>query len=211
MKGDGFEPRDEAGRPTSRIRRIAARPNRPLSDPFLRRSEKPMTNSPVIQRLLAIVITVSLLLGCEVAASAKPHDMAQEAELASCIRKAAKGRAWLERTLWGLRDQEGGWIGAAVANTNGSHDLGPLQVNSWWVPKIAKLVGRPDLHVRSWLQNDACFNAEAARWIFLSGLAVTGDYWKAIGVYHSPTGWRQARYAESVAAHLRRRFGQSIW
>src|SRR3546814_15248916 len=97
-----------------------------------------------------------------------------------------------------LRDQEGGWIGAAVVNSNGTHDLGPLQINSWWVPKIAALVRRSETHVRHWLQNDACFNAEAARWIFLSGLAVTGDYWKAIGVYHSPTAWRPARYAPSV-------------
>lgn len=170
-----------------------------------------MKNVHIIRHLLAIIVTASLLGGYGTTVSAKPHDKLREAELATCIRKAAKGRAWLERTLWGLRDQEGGWIGAAVANSNGTHDLGPLQVNSWWVPKIAKLVGRPETHVRSWLQNDACFNAEAARWIFLSGLAVTGDYWKAVGVYHSPTGWRQARYASSVAVHLRRRFGRSIW
>jgi len=135
----------------------------------------------------------------------------READVAACIRQAAKGHKWLERTLWGLRDQEGGWIGAAVANTNGTHDLGPLQVNSWWVPRIAALVKRPEAHVRYWLQNDACFNAEAARWIFLSGLAVTGDYWKAIGVYHSPTAWRQARYAKSVALHLRKRYGDAVW
>ncbi|MBR2172780.1 MULTISPECIES: lytic transglycosylase domain-containing protein [Sphingopyxis] len=133
------------------------------------------------------------------------------AEIARCIRSAAHGKPWLERTLWGLRDQEGGWIGAAVVNSNGTHDLGPLQINSWWVPKIAALVRRSETHVRHWLQNDACFNAEAARWIFLSGLAVTGDYWKAIGVYHSPTAWRQARYATSVAAHLQKRYGKAIF
>lgn len=170
-----------------------------------------MLKHPIICRFLMIIVAASTLAGYESTASARPQGTPQEAELATCIRKAAKGRAWLERTLWGLRDQEGGWVGAAVANSNGTHDLGPLQVNSWWVPKIAKLVGRPETHVRSWLQHDACFNAEAARWIFLSGLAVTGDYWKAIGVYHSPTGWRQARYANSVAVHLQRRFGQSIW
>lgn len=161
-------------------------------------------------RVLAAAAVASLALSAGTPAWAKTGKSSRENEIAACIRKAAKGKAWLERTLWGLRDQEGGWIGAAVANTNGTHDLGPLQVNSWWVPKIAALVGRPAPHVRYWLQNDACFNAEVARWIFLSGLAVTGDYWKAVGVYHSPTAWRQARYAASVAAHLRRRYGLSI-
>ena len=170
-----------------------------------------MMKSPFVFHLLTIIVAASTIAGFGTTASAKPQVTPQDTDLATCIRKAAKGRIWLERTLWGLRDQEGGWIGAAVANSNGTHDLGPLQVNSWWVPKIAKLVGRPEDHVRSWLQNDACFNAEAARWIFLSGLAATGDYWKAIGVYHSPTGWRQARYANSVAVHLQRRFGRSIW
>lgn len=161
------------------------------------------------------VAGVSLLalfaVGTVETASAAGRASPREAEVAACIRKAAKGKPWLERTLWGLRDQEGGWIGAAVRNTNGSHDLGPLQVNSWWVPKIAGLVGRPEPHVRYWLQHDPCFNAEAARWIFLSGLAVSGDYWKAIGVYHSPTGWRQTRYSKAVAEHLKRRFGSDIW
>src|SRR3546814_17808208 len=82
------------------------------------------------------------------------------AEIARCIRSAAHGKPWLERTLWGLRDQEGGWIGAAVVNSNGTHDLGPLQINSWWVPKIAALVRRYETHVRHWLQNDACRSDE---------------------------------------------------
>lgn len=132
---------------------------------------------------------------------------APERAIAACIRRAGAGRGWLEKTLWALREQEGGWIGAEVPNSDGSHDLGPLQVNSWWVPRLAAVTGRPPHTVRRWLTHDACFNVDAARWIFLSGLAVTRDYWKAIGVYHSPTGWRQRRYAHSVARKLTRRFG----
>jgi hypothetical protein len=134
-----------------------------------------------------------------------------EAEIARCISRAALGRPWLEKTLWGLRDQEGGWIGAEVANSNGSHDLGPLQINSWWVPRIAIMVGQPSRHVRYWLRYDACFNAEAARWIFLSALSTTQNYWKAVGIYHSPTDWRQRAYVAKVANHLRQRFGDRIF
>ncbi|QTH24895.1 lytic transglycosylase domain-containing protein (plasmid) [Rhizorhabdus wittichii] len=128
-----------------------------------------------------------------------------------CIRKAAGGKPWLEKTLWGLRDKEAGWIGAEIRNTNGSHDLGPLQVNTWWVPRIAHQVGRSEPQVRQWLRDDACFNVDVARWIFLSALSETGDYWRAIGIYHSPTPWRQRRYAENVVVHLRRRFGSDIF
>ncbi|WP_052816612.1 lytic transglycosylase domain-containing protein [Sphingobium fuliginis] len=134
-----------------------------------------------------------------------------EGDISNCIARAAGGKDWLEKTLWGLRDQEGGWIGAEVANANGSHDLGLLQINSWWVPKIAAVLRRPEPEVRTWLKSDACFNADVARWIFLSALRSTGDYWAAIGVYHSPTAWRQRRYALSVADHLTRRFGPAIF
>lgn len=134
-----------------------------------------------------------------------------EERIAECIRQAAGGKAWLEKALWGLRDQEAGWLGAEVRNTNGSHDLGPLQINSWWVPKIAALVGRSHADVHAWLTHDPCFNAGAARWIFLSALRTTGDFWKAVGVYHSPTAWRQRRYASSVAQHMQRRFGRDLF
>lgn len=144
-------------------------------------------------------------------ASPVPHRAAQEHVVGECIRHAAGGRGWLEKTLWGLRDQEGGWIGAEIANSDGSHDLGPLQVNSWWVGRISKVTGRKSADVRWWLTHDACFNVQAARWIFLSGLAATRDYWQAIGVYHSPTNWRQRRYAHSVATKLRVRFGMDVF
>src|SRR3546814_17883167 len=95
--------------------------------------------------------------------------------------------------------------------TNGSHDMGPLQVNSFWVPRLAALTGRSVQDIRFWLINDPCFNVQAARWIFLSGLSLTRDYWKAVGVYHSPTSSRQRRYIVSVSRRLKRRFGSAFF
>lgn len=134
-----------------------------------------------------------------------------EGKIGKCIRQAAAGHEWLERTLWGLRDQEGGWIGAEILNTDGSHDLGPMQVNSWWVGRISKILRRSGSDVRDWLIHDACFNVRAARWIFLTGLAATGDYWQAVGAYHSPTRLRQQRYRANVAGKLIERFGSDLF
>ncbi|WP_375282475.1 lytic transglycosylase domain-containing protein [Sphingobium yanoikuyae] len=116
-----------------------------------------------------------------------------------CIHRAASGRPWLAQTLSALRRQEGGWIGAEVGNADGSVDLGPMQVNSWWIPRIARLIDRSEPQVRSWLRDDPCFNVEAARWIFLSALHDAKDFWRAVGIYHSPTRWRQMRYAKGIA------------
>lgn len=141
---------------------------------------------------------------------AAPISSAQyDLDVARCIKQAARGRLWLEMTLWGLRDQEAGWIGAEVANRNGTYDLGVLQINSTWLPRLARLVRRSEAQVRAWLVYDPCFNVSAARWIFLSSLYQCDDFWRAVGIYHSPTVWRQRRYVIGVAGHLRRRYGRN--
>ena len=161
--------------------------------------------------ILRLVCTAVITMALYTTPAFSKSSNEEELRIAACILQASLGQPWLEKTLWGLRDQEAGWVGAEVRNSNGSHDLGPLQINSWWTPRIAALVGRSPVQVRHWLRFDPCFNAEAARWIFLSALRSTGNYWKAIGVYHSPTTWRQIRYRSSVARHIRTRYGDAAF
>lgn len=134
-----------------------------------------------------------------------------EPDLARCIATDTAQRPWLAKTLWGLRDQEGGWIGAEIRNANGSHDLGPLQVNSWWVPRLASMTGRPAASIRYWLVHDPCFNVSAGRWIFLTALMSTGDYWAAVGAYHSQNPQSRREYAAAVARKLLQRFGRDVF
>jgi len=131
--------------------------------------------------------------------------------IGACIRLSAGTRRWLEKSLWGLYDQEQGWVGAERRNGNGSDDLGPLQVNSSWVPVIAVKLHRDGADVRRWLKDDACFNIGVATWLFLSGYEARKDYWGAIGAYHSPTRWRAQIYAREVARRLEHRFGASVF
>ncbi|WP_072895586.1 lytic transglycosylase domain-containing protein [Sphingobium sp. YR657] len=135
----------------------------------------------------------------------------QEERIGRCIKSAAGGSRWLERTLWGLRDQEGGQIGTVSKNRDGSEDLGPMQINSWWLTPIARAIQRDRDQVRTWLINDACFNVQAARWIFVEGLRTSKNYWVAVGVYHSPKAHRQQSYAALVAEKLSHRFGTRIF
>jgi len=160
---------------------------------------------------IGVVVSATLVVTGASAATSRDANLLEERVIAACIHRAARGHGWLEKTLWGLRDQEAGWIGAAIRNANGSYDLGPLQINNWWVPRLAVLLERSPGDVSRWLRSDACFNAEAARWIFLSSLSGTHDYWKAVGLYHSPTPSRQSRYAGQVSVRLRERFGREIF
>lgn len=147
--------------------------------------------------------------GCTVPAHASDSE---KARIGDCIRASSAGRPWLEKTLWGLYDQEQGWVGAESANRNTTYDLGPLQINSSWVPIVANRVHRDPGDVRRWLRDDACFNVGVAAWLFLTGYSHSGtDYWSSIGAYHSPTGWRARVYAHQVAAKLRLRFGPRVF
>ena len=161
--------------------------------------------------LPSLVAGVFFLSGSAATASPPIGSAAAEREIARCIQFASAGRSWLEKTLWGLRDQEAGWIGAEVPNSNGTHDLGPLQVNSSWVARLSVLVDRDPGLVRAWLINDPCFNVQAAKWLFLSGLRTSGSYWQAVGIYHSPTPWRQERYRKNVARRLVSRFRTNVF
>jgi hypothetical protein len=161
----------------------------------------------VLAPSVGLLLTASLPRAAVAANVGGANRIASEPAVAACIYRASRGRGWLQKTLWGLRDQEGGWVGAVIANANGSDDLGPLQINSWWVPRIADLIKRPEGSVRSWLVHDACFNVDVARWIFLSALATSGSYWTAIGLYHSRAIVLQKRYAAGVAWHVSHRYG----
>jgi hypothetical protein len=133
------------------------------------------------------------------------------ANVAACIHATAAGRPWLEKTLWGLYDQERGWAGAEIANRNGTFDLGVLQVNSRWVPVVARQLRRDPGDIRRWLRDDTCFNIGVAAWLFLAGYGHLRDFWRAVGAYHSPSRWRAEAYSLRIAWHLRRRYGATVF
>lgn len=156
-------------------------------------------------RTFTAVIVLMLLGAGSAPVRAAPSDVG------ACIRISSGGRAWLQKTLWGLYDQERGWPGAEIGNRNGTVDLGPLQVNSLWVPILASKLRHGPEDVRRWLRDDTCFNVGVAAWIFISGFRQTSDYWTAVGTYHSRTRSRADAYARGVASRLRRRYGNGVF
>lgn len=88
---------------------------------------------------------------------------------------------------------ENGWNGAAVKNkTNGTYDLGVMQVNSSWLTQL-----KPYGITRENLQYDPCINVHTATWILAKGLA-RGEGWQGVGNYHSATPIHNQRYRQKV-------------
>lgn len=104
----------------------------------------------------------------------------------ACMALAASIYHLPPRVLPSIHVVEGGWPGAAVRNTDGSEDLGVMQVNTLWIGPLALYTGLPAHVVRQKLVSQPCFNIVAAGAILRDYLdEAQGDLMQAVGYYHS--------------------------
>ncbi|MCK8787753.1 lytic transglycosylase domain-containing protein [Roseomonas sp. NAR14] len=113
----------------------------------------------------------------------------------ACMALVAQIYALPPRVLPAIHAIEGGRPGSISRNGNGSEDLGVMQVNTLWVPALARYTGLPQAEVRRRLIDWPCFNIAAAGLILRTYLNETrGDLMRAIGNYHSHTPFRNQSY-----------------
>lgn len=102
---------------------------------------------------------------------------------------------------------EGGRPGTVSPNTNGSYDMGVMQVNSIWLPKLAAM----GITKHEIIYN-ACQNVMVGTWIlagymkhYIGTAGLTnawedpGAFWRAVGDYNSHTPVYNHRYQKRVS------------
>ena len=126
---------------------------------------------------------------------------------ATCLLMAANTYQVPPAVMIGIMQVEGGHVGQqAGPNLNGTYDLGPMQVNTRWVPKLADL-----WHVNThtarhvWVRDDGCVNVHVAAWILKQKIAETGNLYSGIAYYHSATRGIGYTYANKVVAVMERK------
>lgn len=125
----------------------------------------------------------------------------------ACMTAAAAFYHLPPRALPAIHAVEGGAVGVVSQNTNGTADLGVMQINTIWLADIARAAKLPVEKVQDRLINDPCFNIAAAAAILRMYLNETrGDLMRAIGNYHSHTPALNAAYQTRVLTAAARLF-----
>lgn len=123
-----------------------------------------------------------------------------------CMLVVAAATALPPRVLPVIQKIEGGAVGVVHQNSNGTQDLGVMQINTIWLPALAARSGFSEAETRLRLIEDPCFNIAAAGLILRGYLDEThGALLPAIGDYHSHTPALNGAYvalAEGTAKHL---------
>jgi hypothetical protein len=118
---------------------------------------------------------------------------------ALCVAAAAHAYQIPKGYLDAILAVEGGRVGEAVLNKNGTRDLGPFQINTSWGTAIAQYWRLPVEDALIRVRDDGCANALIAAAI-LRGCAneTRDDMVAAVGLYHSHSPGLAQSYREKV-------------
>jgi hypothetical protein len=159
-------------------------------------------------RFLAALSLAALAIGLTLAVPAK----ADEAMIEECLKAAADVHHLPAGVLVLLISVEGGRLGAVSRNTNGTVDIGPMQLNDTWLGKIAEHWGASREEAYRALRDSFCANVEGGAWILRQALdEARGDLWEGVALYHSHAPVHKLEYMRLVyeqAMRLKREAGR---
>jgi len=116
----------------------------------------------------------------------------------ACFEQAAKRYRVPAQILRSIsRIESGGNPAAFNRNANGSWDIGHMQINSVWLPTLAKYGITKDR------LTNPCVNTHVGAWILANNFQRLGYGWNAVGAYNARSPDKAATYARKVAANLR--------
>ena len=155
-------------------------------------------------RCALLAATASLPLVCAAPAGAQALSP-DGAYIRDCLVAAGNAYGEPAALLLILLNVEAGRLGAISPNTNGTVDIGPMQVNDMWVPKVAQHWATSRRAAYRALRDNFCANVEAGAWILRMGLdEARGDLWEGVAFYHSHNPDHKKIYLASVLKQVLR-------
>ncbi|MEJ6002609.1 lytic transglycosylase domain-containing protein [Paucibacter soli] len=94
---------------------------------------------------------------------------------------------------------EGGRVGQFSLNSDGSYDMGPMQINTIHLKELSALYGITSPAMAQLLAYDGCFNVAVGAFLLRKRTnEAGGDFWYGIGRYHNKRSDLSARYILKV-------------
>jgi soluble lytic murein transglycosylase-like protein len=110
-----------------------------------------------------------------------------------CINEAAIQYTLPAKLIISVLEVESGKVGQTVKNANGTYDIGPMQINSTWLPYLQKHgINQHDI------QFDACKNIKVGAWILSKEIAESDNIVVGVGNYNSHTPKFNHKYSFQV-------------
>lgn len=91
------------------------------------------------------------------------------------------------------RVESAGNPSAVNRNSNGSYDIGHMQINSGWLPVLQRY------GIDKRMLFDACTNTYVGAWILAQNIHRYGYNWTAVGAYNASSSDKRLAYAHKVA------------
>lgn len=112
-----------------------------------------------------------------------------------CVVEEANRQSLEVVKVLAVMKTEGGRLGEYSRNSNGSFDIGPMQVNTIHLPELSKIYAIAPADVSQLLAYDGCFNVAVGAWLLRKRTnEAAGDFWYGIGRYHSSTRLASNKY-----------------
>lgn len=122
----------------------------------------------------------------------------------ACIIQEAQRQQFDVLRVLAVLKAEGGRVGQYSRNTNGSYDVGPMQLNTVHIPEFAKLYGVSEPTMAQLLAYDGCFNVAVGAMVLRKRTnEANGDFWYGIGRYHSKTPAVSTKYILRVYSAMK--------
>ncbi len=94
-----------------------------------------------------------------------------------------------------IMEVEGGKMCTLSKNSNGSYDMGIMQINTIHYPSIVEQY--PSLKIED-IACKPCLNITLGAWILSKRIKEADDLWKGVGNYHSKTPKYHKKYLEKI-------------
>lgn len=147
-----------------------------------------LVHPPHLRTLTTLLCGFAILATNHCVATATPHP---------CWTQSGQKYNISPYLLWAIARHESGFNPHALnRNSNGSEDVGLMQINSAWLPTLARFgIRREHLF-------DPCTAIDVGAWVLAQNVAVHGYNWVAVGAYNARSSEKQYHYARRIYRSL---------